>query len=157
MLAVRANEPSAAAAGRSVTRVKIVGFAIGSFIAGLGGTLLSYKQTNVTFQSFSIFDGLTVFSTAVMAGITSVSGGIVAGVITSSGIMFVALDRAVDIGPWFSIVSGLGVIFTVIFNPEGIVGPAHAELDKRRQAKLREAAGEADDHTSSVAASLPRS
>src|SRR3546814_1040896 len=46
MLAVRANERSAAAAGISVTRVKIVGFAIGSFIAGLGGPLLAYKQTN---------------------------------------------------------------------------------------------------------------
>src|SRR3546814_7378422 len=62
MLAVRANERSAAAAGISVTRVKIVGFAIGSFIAGLGGTLLASKQTNVTFQSFSIFEGLTVRS-----------------------------------------------------------------------------------------------
>src|SRR3546814_1458525 len=47
------------------------------------------------------------------------------------------------------------VCSTDLFNPEGIRGPAHAELDKRRQAKLREAAGEADDHTSSVAASLP--
>ena len=42
MLAVRANERSAAAAGISVVRVKIVGFAIGSFIAGIGGCLLAY-------------------------------------------------------------------------------------------------------------------
>src|SRR3546814_14901336 len=115
MLAVRANERSAAAAGISVTRGKIVGFAIGSFIAGLGGTLLAYKQTNVTFQSFSIYEGLTVFSTAVMACITSVSGGIVAGVITRSGIMFVPFDRAVDIGPWFRLASGLGGILPLFF------------------------------------------
>src|SRR5690606_33100361 len=43
MLAVRANERSAASAGISVVRVKLVGFAIGAFIAGLGGTLLAYK------------------------------------------------------------------------------------------------------------------
>src|SRR3546814_16944911 len=80
MLAVRANERSAAAAGISVTRVKIVGFAIGSFIAGLGGTLLAYKQTNVHFQPLRIFEGLPAFSTAVMAGIPAVRGGPCAGV-----------------------------------------------------------------------------
>jgi ABC-type branched-subunit amino acid transport system permease subunit len=37
MLAVRANERSAAASGIAVNRVKIIAFAIGSFIAGLGG------------------------------------------------------------------------------------------------------------------------
>jgi sulfate-transporting ATPase len=122
-------------------RVKIVGFAIGSFIAGIGGTLLAYKQTNVTFQSFSVFAGLTVFSTAFLAGITSVSGGIVAGLISAGGILFLSLDRAVDIGPWYAIASGLGVIITVIKNPEGVVGPIHHQLDERRQAKLRQAAG----------------
>ncbi|HEY8545888.1 MAG TPA: ATP-binding cassette domain-containing protein [Acidimicrobiales bacterium] len=137
MLAVRANERSAAGAGISVVRTKLIGFAIGAFIAGLGGTLLAYKQTNVTYQSFSIFEGLTVFSTAFLAGITSVSGGIAAGVVSAGGIMFVALDRAVDIGPWYSILSGLGVILTVVKNPEGIVGPVHLDRDKRRQARLR--------------------
>ncbi|HKY16117.1 MAG TPA: branched-chain amino acid ABC transporter ATP-binding protein/permease, partial [Microthrixaceae bacterium] len=136
MLAVRANERSAAAAGISVTRVKVVGFAIGSFIAGIGGCLLAYKQTNVTFQSFSAVAGLTVFSTAFLAGITSVSGGIVAGVIAASGIAFLALDRAIDIGPWYAILSGVGVVVTVIKNPEGVVGPVHTMLERRRSARI---------------------
>ena len=156
MLAVRANERSAASAGISVVRVKLIGFAIGSFIAGLGGTLLAYKQTNVTFQSFSVFAGLTVFSTAFLAGITSVSGGLVAGIITAGGIVFLALDRAIDIGPWYAIVSGLGVILTVILNPEGIVGPAHEQLDRRRQDELRRAADArtADTNAEDAAADL---
>ena len=53
MLAVRANERSAAGAGVAVVRVKIIAFAIGSFIAGLGGSMLAYFQGNVTFISFS--------------------------------------------------------------------------------------------------------
>ncbi len=132
MLAVRANERSAAAVGISVTGVKIAGFAIGSFVAGIGGTLLAYKQTNVTYQSFSAFAGLALFSTAFLAGVTSVSGGILAGVIASGGILFLAFDRAVDIGPWYAIVSGLGVIVAVLFNPDGAVGPAHARLEQWR-------------------------
>jgi sulfate-transporting ATPase len=142
MLAVRANERAAAAVGISVVRVKIVGFAIGSFIAGIGGCLLAYKQTNVTYQSFSAINGLNVFSTGFLAGITSVSGGVVAGVISLGGIVFLAFDRAVDVGQWYSILGGLGVIVAVIKNPEGAVGPAHAALDRRRQARVAAAAGD---------------
>jgi sulfate-transporting ATPase len=153
MLAVRANERSAAAAGISVTRVKIVGFAIGSFIAGIGGCLMAYKQTNVTYQSFSAIGGLNVFSTSFLAGITSVSGGIVAGVISLGGILFLAFDRAVDVGQWYSILSGVGVIVAVIKNPEGAVGPVHAALDRRRQARSAEVAP--DGPQDLVAAATP--
>ena len=152
MLAVRANERSAASAGISVVRIKLIGFAIGAFIAGLGGTLLAYKQTNVTFQTFSVFFGLTLFSTAYLAGITSVSGGITAGLIAAGGIFFLVLDRAIDIGPWYAILSGLGVVLTVILNPEGIVGPAHEALDRRRQTRLRTAADAVPDEDVDTAA-----
>ena len=43
MLAVRADERSAAAAGINVVLVKLIGFAIAAFIAGLGGSLLAYQ------------------------------------------------------------------------------------------------------------------
>jgi sulfate-transporting ATPase len=132
MLAVKANERSAAAAGISVVRIKLVGFAIGAFIAGLGGCLLAYKQTNVTAVSFSAILGLGFFATAFLAGITSVSGGLLAGFIAADGLIFVFLSRAFDIGKWYGIVSGIGLIVTVIVNPDGIVGPAHATINRRR-------------------------
>ncbi len=59
----------------AVVRVKILAFAIGSFIAGLGGSMLAYFQGNVTFVSFSTFVGLTLFAAVYLAGITSISGG----------------------------------------------------------------------------------
>jgi ABC-type branched-subunit amino acid transport system ATPase component/ABC-type branched-subunit amino acid transport system permease subunit len=136
MLAVRANERSAAAAGISVVRVKIIGFAIGSFIAGIGGCLLAYKQTNVTFESFNALLGLAVFASVFLAGITSVSGGIVAGLLASGGLAFVFMDRSFDIGRWYGVVSGIGLVLAVIINPDGAVGPAHAAIDRRRQARL---------------------
>ena len=63
MLAVRANERSAAAAGINVVRVKLIGFAIGAFIAGLSGCLMAYSTNNVTFDSFDALVGLLFFST----------------------------------------------------------------------------------------------
>ncbi len=136
MLAVRANERSAAAAGISVVKVKLIGFGIGAFIAGIGGCLLSYKQTNVSFESFSALPALGVFLTAYLAGITSVSGALWAGVISASGIVFVGVDRHVHLGQWYAIVIAVFLIVTVIKNPEGIVGPAHAQLAARRFKRL---------------------
>lgn len=146
MLAVRANERSAAAAGISVMRTKLLGFALGAFIAGIGGCMLAYKQTNVTWESYSALLGLLVFSTAYLAGITSVSGGVLSGVLTAGGILFVSLDRQIDVGQWYTIATGLLLVFTVIRNPEGLVGPAHIALDRRRRRRVV---------TASTAAEMP--
>jgi sulfate-transporting ATPase len=130
MLAVRANERSAAAAGVNVVRVKVVSFALASFIAGLGGSLLAYRLGVVTFQSFTAIGGLALLSTAYLAGITSVWGGLNAGILASTGITFIALDRWVDLGEWFSVISGVLLIVTLIKNPEGIAAIGHEIADR---------------------------
>ena len=135
MLAVRSDERSAAAAGINVVRVKLIGFAIGAFIAGLGGSLLAYQLGNVTFQDFDAFLGLVFFSIVVVAGITSVSGGILAGMISSGGLLVALISSGVGSGGvdnWYGVVAGIGVILTVIFNPEGVVGPTHLFLEQQR-------------------------
>jgi ABC-type branched-subunit amino acid transport system ATPase component/branched-subunit amino acid ABC-type transport system permease component len=135
MLAVRADERSAAAAGINVVKVKLVAFAIAAFIAGLGGSLLAYQLGNVTFQDFDAYLGLVTFSIVVVAGITSVSGGILAGIISSGGILVALISSGVGSGGvdnWYGVVAGIGVILTVIFNPDGIVGPTHLFLEERR-------------------------
>ena len=135
MLAVRSDERSAAAAGINVVRVKLIGFGIGAFIAGLGGSLLAYQLGNVTFQDFDAYLGLVAFSIVVVAGITSVSGGILAGMISSGGLLVALISSGVGSGGvdnWYGVVAGIGVILTVIFNPEGVVGPTHLFLEQQR-------------------------
>jgi sulfate-transporting ATPase len=75
------------------------------------------------------------FSVVVVAGITSVSGGIVAGMISAGGILVAVISSGVGTGGvdnWYGIVAGIGVILTVIFNPDGVVGPTHLFLEQRR-------------------------
>jgi sulfate-transporting ATPase len=133
MLAVRADERSAAASGVHVARVKLTGFAIGAFIAGLGGSLMAYQALNVNDSPFTAIGGLALFTTVFLAGITSVSGGLLAGVIASGGVLFFLLDNVFSVSSWYAVIVGASVIVTVIFNPEGLVGPFHAKLDARRQ------------------------
>jgi ABC-type branched-subunit amino acid transport system ATPase component/branched-subunit amino acid ABC-type transport system permease component len=139
MLAVRANERSAAASGVNVVRTKLVAFAIASFVAGIGGALLAYQQTNVTFQSFDAILGLSVFGAAYLAGITSVSGGILAGVLVYGGLFYRVSDQWLGLGGWYDAATGIGLILTVVLNPEGIVGPFHARREERR--RQQESAG----------------
>ena len=136
MLAVRADERSAAASGVNVARVKLTGFAIGAFIAGLGGSLLAYQALNVNDSPFTAIGGLALFTTVYLAGITSVSGGLLAGVISAGGVLFFMLSSVFSVSNWYAVVVGASVIVTVIFNPEGLVGPFHAKLDARRQQAL---------------------
>ncbi|MCW2932689.1 MAG: putative transporter ATP-binding protein, partial [Actinomycetia bacterium] len=133
MLAVRADERSAAAAGVNVARVKLIGFAIGAFIAGLGGSLMAYQAQNVNDSPFTAIGSLALFTTVYLAGITSVSGGLLAGLISSGGVVFFLLGNVFNVSSWYAVIVGAFVIVTVIINPEGIAGPFHARLDARRQ------------------------
>jgi ABC-type branched-subunit amino acid transport system ATPase component len=136
MLAVRANERSAAAAGIDVARVKIIAFAIGGFLAGLGGALMGYQQTVAAAPSFDALAGIALFAIVYLAGVTSISGGILAGVLGAGGIVFTLLNSAISLGEWYAVISGILLVLTVIRNPEGIVGPIHEQIAWLR-ARLR--------------------
>ncbi|MFC8044108.1 ATP-binding cassette domain-containing protein [Nocardia sp. NPDC057353] len=129
MLAVRANERSAAASGVDVVRTKLAAFAIGAFIAGIGGSLLAYQQTNVSFQSFTALAGLSLFATVYLAGTTSIAGGLLSGVLGAGGVAFLLLGNLGEAaGSWYQVIVGIGLLVTVLTNPEGIVAPAQRAL-----------------------------
>lgn len=120
MLAVRANERSAAGVGVNVVRVKIGAFAISSFIAGCGGCLMAYRRTTVTFESFSAIGGLALLATVYLAGITSVWGGVLSGVLAAGGLAFFVMGKVFDLGGWYDVITGALLVLTLITNPEGL-------------------------------------
>ncbi|MEE2031117.1 branched-chain amino acid ABC transporter permease/ATP-binding protein [Rhodococcus chondri] len=122
MLAVRANERSAAASGINVPRTKLTAFAIGAFLAGLAGSLMAYQQTLATPEPFTVFLGITLFAIMYIAGITSVTGAIVAGIIAPGGLLFLFVDRFLHIGDYYAVISGILLIVTIMVNPDGIAG-----------------------------------
>ncbi|ANY22207.1 branched-chain amino acid ABC transporter permease/ATP-binding protein [Gordonia terrae] len=120
MLAVRANERSAAAAGIDVSRTKLIAFAIGAFLAGLAGSLLAYQQTLATPEPFTVFLGISLFATMYIAGITSITGGILAGIMAPGGLLYLLMDRFLDLGDYYAVISGILLIVTIALNPDGI-------------------------------------
>ena len=117
MLAVRANERSAAASGVSVAQVKLIAFAIGGFLAGLGGAMLAYQQTSADYSSYTAVGSVTFFATVYIAGITSVSGGINAGVIAAGGIAYTLVNNGVPLWIYILLVGLLLVGIVQLVRP----------------------------------------
>ena len=121
MLAVRANERAAAAAGISVRSTKLIGFAISSAIAGIGGVMLAYQYGAVTPGSFDILIALDLVAFAYIFGITSVVGAVWGGITFLGGICAYALQYWFGLrGTWFTVIAGLLLIFTLVRQPAGI-------------------------------------
>ncbi len=123
MLAVRANERAAAAAGVNVAAIKLSAFGISSFFAALGGTLTAFNLGSFGSETFGIFASLTVLAFAYLGGITTVGGAITAGTLFSEGIGIVVTNEwFIDVGPYTAYVAGFFLIGTAVYNNEGIDG-----------------------------------
>jgi branched-chain amino acid transport system permease protein len=133
MLAVRANERAAAAAGVNVARVKITAYAISSFIAGTAGWMYAYNFGSVSAARFGFLIALGFVAFAYIGGITMVSGAVIGGLVATEGLVPYFFEELLGIsGNWTLLVGGLILIFTLIQNPEGIAGTT---LRKRRAAQ----------------------
>jgi branched-chain amino acid transport system permease protein len=122
MLAVRANERAAEAAGIGVTTTKLAGFAVAAALAGLAGVVTGWKQGQLSFGSFGVFTSLALVAVAYIGGIGTISGALVGGALVSSGIVFTTLDRAADLGRYQLLASGLAVVVMSVLAPDGVAG-----------------------------------
>jgi ABC-type branched-subunit amino acid transport system ATPase component/ABC-type branched-subunit amino acid transport system permease subunit len=144
-LAVRSNERASASIGVSVTSTKLIGFTMSAFLAGLGGTLLAYSHGSVSVDSFTTLVGVAWLVYAYLGGITSVGGALTAALFVTLGIVYVIVGRFVSSSNnAYLLISALGLIVTVIFNPEGISGALRRQLQALKRQRRGPAAEEAD-------------
>ncbi len=132
-LAVRSNERASAAAGVGVTATKLVGFGLSAFLAGLGGTLIAYSYGSVSVESFTTLVGISWLVFVYLGGITSVGGGLTSATYVTLGIVYVIVNRFLtSSNEAYLLVSAVGLILSVIFNPEGLAGRWRSMLVKTR-------------------------
>jgi branched-chain amino acid transport system permease protein len=131
MLAVRANERAAAAAGISIPATKMVSFGVAAFVAGIAGALSGYRFGSVSPDYFGVIASLTFLAFAYMGGISSVTGAVIGGFLVTNGLMFTALQEWFGLSPSYSaLVGGLGLVITIVANPDGIAGATRVMLGK---------------------------
>ena len=133
LLAVRANERAAAAAGIDVARAKTAAFVASAFMAGVGGALLGYSQGQLSYGSFGVFVSLAFLAVAYVGGIATVSGALAGGALVGGGIVFTAVDRVAGWGRYQPLVAGLGLVVAAVLCPDGLVGVGRLVLARRRR------------------------
>lgn len=143
LVAVRSNERAAAALGINVYGAKLFAFALSSSIAAIGGILLVFRQTNLSFSgSFDVGNSINGILYAVIGGIGFVVGPLFGSLGQPAGVIdSVFFGRSHDFGLWLAVVSGAITIRLLQRAPDGLITMMrdHLHAATRRLRKPREA------------------
>ncbi len=128
MRAVRDNELAAGVSGVNVYRTKILAFAIGALLAGLGGGLFAGGFAYVSPDQFTFAESVVFLTMALLGGVGSPVGAVI-----GTGLLVLLpewLRFLKEIPGLYLALYGLAVILIIIFMPVGIWGFVSARLGR---------------------------
>jgi branched-chain amino acid transport system permease protein len=116
-VAIRDSDIAAEAMGVSLTRYKLLAFAVSSFYTGVHGGLFAQFLGHLEPQTFNVAESLTLFVAVIVGGLASVEGSIL-------GAAFVILVPALlSEFRWFvPVLFGITILAVLIFEPLGLAG-----------------------------------
>ena len=121
LIAVRTNERAAAALGINVMVAKLFAFSFASAIAALGGIVLAFRLSSISYGSFSNFTSITYVGLALLGGVGQLLGAIVGSTLATAGITQEILETTWEgVGKWIQLISGVGILLTLVIYKDGI-------------------------------------
>lgn len=117
--ALRDDELSAAAMGVDVTYYKVLAFAVGTFLAGVAGSLLAHYFRFIGPENFSFNESLLTMEMAILGGLASMPGAVLGAAI------FIAVPellRSEALLIYRVGIGGLVMIVCMIWRPQGLLG-----------------------------------
>ena len=121
LIAVRTNERAAAALGINVMVAKLFAFSFASAIATLGGIVLAFRLSSISYQSFSNFNSITYVGLALLGGVGQLLGAFVGSTLATAGINQEILETTWEgVGKWIQLISGIGILLTLIIYKDGV-------------------------------------
>lgn len=115
IIAVRDNELNAEAATINATRTKLLAFAISGGLAGFAGGLYVVNQQGLFADAFGADISIRLFSMVVIGGLGSLPGAILGAIYVRGAEFFLP--------PQYELLaSGMGILFLLMFLPEGLGG-----------------------------------
>jgi branched-chain amino acid transport system permease protein len=132
LIAVRDNTLAAESVSIDATRVKLTAFVLSGALAGFAGSVYAVHQTGVFTGSFDPAVSVRLFSMVVIGGLGSLPGALL-------GAAYVRGAEAFLPPQWALLASGAGILFLLMFLPEGLGGVLYSFRDGilRRIAKRR--------------------
>lgn len=118
LVAVRANERSAAALGISVLGAKLYAFGLGAVIAGLAGGVAAFRFERADLTPYTLLGSIHLVVESTIGGIGFVGGAILGGASARGGLGNEVITTV--IGPaWHQVIAGALVLVVLMIHPNG--------------------------------------
>jgi ABC-type branched-subunit amino acid transport system ATPase component/ABC-type branched-subunit amino acid transport system permease subunit len=114
LVAVRDNEDAARAFSISAMRVKLTGFAIAGFLAGVGGAMYGHLFSLLTYTTFPTQTNINLVVMAVIGGVSQLSGPLLGALV-----VFV-LPTFVHLQSFVIFATAIGQLLIIMYLPGGI-------------------------------------
>ena len=121
LIAVRTNERAAASLGIDVMVAKLFAFAFAAAIAALGGILLAFRLSSISYQSFDNFTSVTYVGLTLVGGVGHLLGAFVGGTMATAALNQEIMESTWDgVGRWIQLISGIAILLTVLGYQDGV-------------------------------------
>lgn len=121
LIAVRTNERAAAALGIDVIQAKLFAFALSAAIAALGGILLAFRLSSISYQSFTNFTSITYVGLTLVGGVGHLLGAFVGATMATAGFNQEVLESNWDgVGRYIQLISGISILLMVLLYKDGV-------------------------------------
>ena len=121
LVAVRTNERAAASLGIDVMVAKLFAFALAAAIAALGGIVLAFRISSISYQSFTNFTSVTLVGLVLVGGVGHLLGAFVGATMATAALNQQILESTWDgVGRWIQLISGIAILLTVLGYQDGV-------------------------------------
>ncbi|NLI92016.1 MAG: branched-chain amino acid ABC transporter permease [Peptococcaceae bacterium] len=117
LMAIREDEIAAEAMGINATRYKLQAFAVGSFLAGVGGGLYAHVIAYINPSDFGFMKSIDILNMVVLGGLGSIPGAILGASVLASAPEFLRFMQQ-----YRMLVYGALLVFLMVFRPNGLLG-----------------------------------
>lgn len=121
LIAVRSNERAAASLGISVVGTKLYAFALAGAIAGIGGTILTFRNPSVNYAQFSVFKSVHMVQDAVIGGLGYLVGPPFGAGLEPGAMGTRIFDFLLEDNSYLFLIGGILLLVTVLHAQNGIV------------------------------------
>jgi len=127
-IALREDEDVAQMAGINTTRYKLLAFAVGAIIGGLGGAIFAAWQGSIFPDNFNLMVSINVICLIIIGGMGSIPG-----VIIGSFALIALPDILREFSDYRLLLFGLLLVVMMIARPEGFIPSRRMQLELRTE------------------------
>ncbi|MBI1864691.1 MAG: hypothetical protein HYR98_02990 [Nitrospirae bacterium] len=128
-VAIREDELAARTVGIDVARYKLLAFALGAAVAGLGGSVFAAKMTFVSPESFTFFESVIILCMVVLGGMGSLPG-----VVLGAAVITILPELLRGFSDYRMLIFGAAMVLMMVFRPQGLIGSRSLAYEFRRPA-----------------------